>query len=79
MRGDLADGVAGQREVHQAGHVDKVLLADYGDEVVGEPQLHRLAVDGGRDEQQACLGAEQGERGGLVLADAAAGTAVAPR
>lgn len=63
--------------MHQAGHVEEVLPADDGDEVVGEPQLDCLAVDGGRHEKEARLGAEERQGGRQVLADAAARTTVA--
>lgn len=78
VRSDLADGVTGQGEVDQTGHVEKVFPAYDGDEVVGQTQLHRLAVDGRWHEQQAGLSTEQGQSGGEVLADAAAGAAVPP-
>ena len=76
VRGYLADGVAGQGEVNQTGHVEKVFPADNGDEVVSESQLDGLAVNGRGHEQQTGLGAEQSQSGGEVLADAAAGAAV---
>lgn len=76
MGDDLADGVTGQGEVDQTGHVEKVFPADDGDEVVGESQLDGLAVDGGGHEQQTSLSTEQSQSGGEVLADAAAGAAV---
>lgn len=74
---DLADGVTGQGEVDQAGHVEKVFPADDGDEVVCEAQLHGLAVDGWGHKQQTGLSTEQSQSGGEVLADAAAGAVVA--
>lgn len=74
--GDLADGVTGQGEVDQAGHVEKVLSADDGDEIVSKSQLDGLAVDGGGHKQQTSLSTEQSQSGGEVLADAATGAAV---
>ncbi len=72
VRRDLADGVAGQSEVHQARHVDEVFPPDGRDEVVGQTQLDGLAVDGGRHKEQAGFGTEERERGRDGLTDAAA-------
>ena len=65
---DLADGVARQRQVDQAAHVGEVAVPQRGDEVVHQPQLGRLPVDVGGDEQEARLGSEDGAGRQQVLA-----------
>lgn len=55
----------------QAGHVGKVPVPQRGDEVVHQPELGRLPVDVGRDEEEARLGAQHRVGRQQVLAGAA--------
>lgn len=75
--GDLTDGVSGQSEMHQTGHVQEVFPPDSREKVVRQPELYGLAVDGGWDEQESGLGTQQGESGRDGLADTATGAMLA--
>lgn len=55
----------------QAGHVGEVPVPQRGDEVVHQPQLGRLPVDVGRDEEEARLGTQHRVGRQQVLAGAA--------
>lgn len=70
---DEVDSVSGQGQVHQSGHVDKVIPAHLRDEVVRQAQLHGAAVHVGWDEQQALVGAQRAERLRQVAAHAVEG------
>lgn len=56
------DGVPGQSQVNQSGHVDKVVPAHFHDEVVRQPQLNRAAVHVRRDKQEAFVSTQRAER-----------------
>lgn len=60
-----------EKSSDQAGHVGEVTVPQRGDEVVHQPQLGRLAVDVGRDEEEARLGAKHRIGRQQVLAGAA--------
>jgi len=59
-----------QRSSDQTGHVGEVAVPQRRDEVVHQPELGRLAVDVGRDEEEARLGTQHGVGGQQVLAGA---------
>lgn len=63
-------GCKGLRGTDQAGHVGEVAVPQRGDEVVHQPELGRLPVDVGRDEEEARLGAEHRVGRQQVLAGA---------
>lgn len=55
------DRVPRQGQIHQAGHVDKVVASHFCNEVVGQPQLDGASVDVRGHEQEALVGAERAE------------------
>lgn len=61
-RPDEVDGVPGQSQVNQSGHVDEVVPAHFHDEVVRQPQLNGATVDVRRDEQEAFVSTQRAER-----------------
>lgn len=62
----------------QTSHVGKVPPPYGRDIVLSEPQLHGAPVDDGGHEEKARLSAEDGQRGGQVLAHAALGAQLPP-
>lgn len=72
-RPDEVDGVPGQSQVNQSGHVDKVVPAHFHDEVVRQPQLNRAPVHVRRDEQESFVSTQRAERLGKVPAHAVEG------
>lgn len=61
-RSDQVDGIPGQSQVDQSRHVDKVIPAHFGDEVVSQSQLNRAPIHMRGDEQEALVGTESAER-----------------
>lgn len=68
QRSDQVDGVSGQSQINQPGHVDKVVPSHLHDEVVCQSQLNGAPVHMRRHKQEALVGTQRAQRLGQVAA-----------